>query len=153
MSERPTWRSPAGKQVLVVEDDTAIAEMLIMLLEGEGYQVTWVDTAPAAMKVLGSPAAVADLAGAPTPSGPTAWKPRPDVVLLDLRLPGMDGAEMVRRLSQTGQVVPPIIVISAKPRAAVEVEADSIGAANVIHKPFHIEALLESLDLVFAQSA
>ena len=59
---------------------------------------------------------------------------------------------MVRLLLQTGQPLPPIIVISAKSHHTVEVEADAIGAVSVIHKPFHIEALLESIDLVVAHA-
>ncbi len=141
MSERPSRRSTARKEVLVVEDDTAIADMLIMLLEGEGYHVTWVDSAPAALQLLCQPAS-ADTA---------APAPRPDVILLDLLLPGMDGAEMARQLSQKGQTMPPCIVMSAKSHQAVDNDAVSIGAAGVIHKPFHIEALLDSIDQVLSQ--
>ncbi len=141
MSERPSRRSTARKEVLVVEDDTAIADMLIMLLEGEGYRVTWVDSAPAALQLLCPPAS----------ADPAAPAPRPDVILLDLLLPGMDGAEMVRQVSQKGQTMPPCIVVSAKSHQAVEREANAIGAAGVVYKPFHIEALLDSIDQVLSQ--
>ena len=87
MSTRPMRRSMAGKQVLVIEDDSAIAEMIIMLLEGEGYQVTWADTA-AAIEVLCPYAGVANLEGPAILSLQAAMEARPDVILLDLLLPG-----------------------------------------------------------------
>src|SRR3712207_2936580 len=90
----------AGKHILVVEDDEATAEMLIMLLTTEGYAVTRVTRPEDAGRVL-APSVVPPGAQAPAFRGPANEEtPYPDLILLDLRLPGLDGAEMMRQLAR-----------------------------------------------------
>jgi two-component system KDP operon response regulator KdpE len=114
----------AGKHILVVEDDTAIGEMLQMLLEIEGYRVTLAPLAQQAYDLLAAAAA-----------SPAA---RIDAVLLDLQLPDMDGAQIMQPFQERGQPRPPVIVVSARPRLAVESAALELHAASFLHKPFQI---------------
>jgi two-component system phosphate regulon response regulator PhoB len=129
--------SSNAKQIFIVEDDAAIAEMLIILLEMEGYEVVLASTALEGLHMLTE-------AGSIDGRGMLA----PDLILLDLNLPGMDGAEMVRRASQDGCILPPLIILSAKPTAIIASVASSIQAAAVVHKPFRIEVLLEHIQRV-----
>lgn len=150
MSEHNRERPTAGKHILVVEDDAAIAEMLIMLLEMENYQVSWASTACAAVHMLSSSAAVSSIdkpSKHPPPGTRTAY---PDLILLDLLLPDMDGVDMLKQVSQVMHTVPPVVVLSAKPEQESKSAARAIGAANMLLKPFSIEGLLTCIDGVFA---
>jgi DNA-binding response OmpR family regulator len=130
----------AGKHILVVEDDVPIGEMLQMLLEIEGYRVTVAPLAQQAYDLLAAAAA-----------SPSAA--RIDVVLLDLQLPDMDGTEIVRPFQERGQPMPPVIVVSARPKLAVESAALELHAASFLHKPFEIPELLARLDETLSASA
>jgi two-component system OmpR family response regulator len=116
-------------QILIVEDQADTAEMLKMILEDEGYAVREASSANIAFGMLKGPSRTAQQS--------------PDLVLLDLMMPGMDPLEMVRKVGR--QDMPPVIVLSAKPEALVAEAARSIDAAAVVHKPFGIEDLLETV--------
>jgi two-component system KDP operon response regulator KdpE len=104
-------------RVLVVEDDDAIAEPLGRGLEREGFEVERVASGAAAL--------AAEL---------------PDVVLLDLGLPDLDGYEVCRRLRATSEV--PIIVISARGEEVDRVVGLELGADDYVTKPFnHLELI------------
>jgi DNA-binding response OmpR family regulator len=149
MYEHTEKRSSTGKHILVVEDDEAIAEMLTMLLEMENYQVSWASTACAALCML-SPSVFA--VGEPAHHLLTATQTTPpDLILLDLRLPDMDGADMFRQVSQITHTVPPVVVLSAKSEQESESAARAIGAVSVVLKPFSIETLLASIDQALSQ--
>ncbi len=148
MYEHTEKHSTAGKHILVVEDDEAIAEMLIMLLEMENYRVSWASTACAAIGMLSSSILVAGQL--PTHPYMATQTTHPDLILLDLRLPDMDGTDMFRQLSQVIHTLPPVVVLSAKPEQESESAARAIGAAGVVLKPFSIEALLASIDFVLS---
>lgn len=110
-------------QVLVVEDDDAIAIPLVAGLEREGFQVRRVATGEAA------------LAGAP-----------PDVVLLDIGLPDIDGFELCRRLRRESDV--PILVISARGDEIDRVIGLELGADDYLVKPFGFRELLARIRAV-----
>lgn len=126
-----------AKQILLVEDDAAIAEMLIALLEMEGYDLVVAYTGTEGLQLL------TDVSSTSGSGGLT-----PDLILLDLNLPGMDGAEMIRRASQNGRSLPPLIILSAKPTNDISPVASSIHAADFINKPFRIETLLDCIQRV-----
>ncbi len=107
-----------AKTVLVIEDQGAIAEMLAMLLGDEGYSVR---VARSARDGLAQARAAA-----------------PDLITLDLALPGADGATLLRALHTDGG--PPVVVISAHPELLTP--ADQALAAAVLGKPFDIDELL-----------
>ncbi|MFM9597517.1 response regulator, partial [Streptomyces scabiei] len=79
-------------RVLVVDDDLALAEMLGIVLRGEGFEVTHRADGPSALEAF--------------------HVLRPDLVLLDVMLPGMDGIEVCRRMRAESGV--PIVMLSAR---------------------------------------
>jgi len=113
----------AKERILVVEDDEDIQQLLKYNLAKEGYQVTGAASGEEAIKVLKSNL--------------------PDLVLLDLMLPGIDGLEVCRLLkreARTSQV--PIIMLTAKGEEADIVTGLELGADDYITKPFSPRVML-----------
>lgn len=108
--------------VLIVEDERAIAENLLLVLEREGFvtDIAW-----------DAQAALARLEREPC-----------DLVLLDIGLPGMDGHEMLRRMRQELRLSTPVLMLTA--RAALEDKgaAFSTGADDYLSKPFALEEVV-----------
>jgi len=106
--------------VLVVEDDSQIRRFLRAGLSAQGYELDEVETGQRAL---------AEAAIAP-----------PELVILDLGLPDMDGVEVVRRLREWSAV--PILVLSARAREPDKVAALDAGADDYLTKPFGMGELL-----------
>ena len=106
-------------KVLVVEDDGAISRVLQLELQHEGYDV---DTARDGLEGLEK-----------------ALK-EPDLVILDLMLPRMDGLEVCKRLRAKSRV--PVIMLTAKDRVPDKVAGLDLGADDYLTKPFSTEELL-----------
>lgn len=106
--------------VLVVEDDKAIVHLLSTILDANDYRVVQVSTGSEALSTISSHC--------------------PDVVLLDLGLPDMDGVDIIKNVRQWSQV--PIIVLSARNRERDKVEALDLGADDYVTKPFGTAELL-----------
>jgi CheY-like chemotaxis protein len=107
-----------GKHILLVSsnDRPGIRQLIDLMLE-EGHWVTCLDTAAAAIEMLTLPA------GLPYPEAPEPlpYKPdflRPDLVLLNVPLADMGGADLLRCVLETGQRLPPVIVLA--PGAPIE---------------------------------
>jgi two-component system response regulator MprA len=109
-----------GARVLVVEDDAEIADALRRSLRNEGYEVS---TAAEGDRAL---AAAADF--------------NPDLVVLDLGLPSMDGLEVCRRLRADGDV--PILILTARAETDDRVAGLDSGADDYLVKPFERQELL-----------
>src|SRR5919109_1053816 len=111
-------------RVLVIDDEAAIRDSLRMTLEYEGY----------------------DFIGAATGQEGLALVEResPDLVLLDVKMPGMDGLEALERLRNMYETLP-VIVISGHGTISTAVEATKKGAFDFIEKPFASERVLVSL--------
>jgi two-component system OmpR family response regulator len=109
----------AELRVLVAEDEPSTRNLLVAILEGDGYTVR----------------AVAD--GADALAAASTF--RPDLALVDNGLPGIDGPEVVRRLRQTGNL--PIIFVSGADSAEDIRGGFRIGADDYIVKPFDPEEL------------
>lgn len=107
--------------ILVVEDEDKLAQFIKLELEYEGYEVT---VAKDGLGGLGS-----------------AREITPDLILLDWMLPGISGIEICRRLRQTGDKVP-IILLTAKDEVSDRVAGLDAGADDYMIKPFSIEELL-----------
>jgi two-component system KDP operon response regulator KdpE len=106
--------------VLVVEDEPQMRRFLRVALEGHGYRLAEAETAA---------------------SGLTEAATRnPDVVLLDLGLPDMDGLEFTKRLREWTRI--PVVVISARGQESDKVKALDAGADDYLTKPFGVEELL-----------
>ncbi len=114
-------------QILIVEDDDAIAKPLAAGLEREGFDVTRVSNGEDALEAA-----------------------LPDLVLLDLRLPGIDGTEVCRRLRARSDV--PIIVVTAKGEEVDRVVGLELGADDYIVKPFGFRELLARIRAVMRRA-
>jgi DNA-binding NtrC family response regulator len=106
-------------RVLVVDDEPGVRESLRMLLQGE-HDVAAASDVAAALRILD--------------------EEPPDLVLLDLVMPGPSGLELLGELS-TRPDPPPVIVLTATKTVATAVEAMKRGAADYVTKPFEVEAL------------
>jgi two-component system response regulator ArlR len=109
----------SGFKILVIEDDAAISRVLNLELQHEGYQV---ESARDGLEGL-----------------ERALK-EPDLVILDLMLPRMDGLEVCRRIRAKSRV--PIIMLTAKDRVPDRVSGLDVGADDYLTKPFATEELL-----------
>ena len=119
-------KAEAGVKVLVCDDDASLLRALTISLTARGYEVI----------VARSGEVGLDLAA----------HRHPDVVLLDLGLPGIDGVEVVRGIRGWSQV--PIIVLSARHQSVSKVEALDAGADDYVTKPFGMDELLARLRAV-----
>ncbi|NNM98425.1 MAG: response regulator transcription factor [Candidatus Eremiobacteraeota bacterium] len=107
------------RRIVVVEDDAAIARVLQLELQHEGYHVELAQNGVEGLEL--------------------ALK-EPDLVILDLMLPRMDGMEVCRRIRAKSRV--PIIMLTAKDRVHDRVAGLDIGANDYLTKPFATEELL-----------
>ncbi len=113
-----------GPRVLVVEDDPAIREVLITTLRLSGYKVRAACEGDAVL--------------------PVALEFRPQLVLMDLMLPGTDGWELTRRIKAQEELGrPPVIVLSARVREDDQARAIEAGASEFVAKPCRAGTLVE----------
>lgn len=119
-------------RILLVEDDPAVAASVRDGMRTSGYSIDHVSTGQAALA-----AAMSD--------------PRPDLVLLDLGLPDMDGQDVCRALRAESDV--PIIVISARCEEVDKVVGLELGADDYLAKPFGIRELIARIRAVTRRSA
>jgi len=113
-------RTDGAPNILTVDDDPHVLRSLRAALESHGYRVRSATSGAIALEACAAE--------------------RPDVVLLDLALPGMDGVEVCRRLRDWSRV--PILVLSARIHEQHKVQALDAGADDYITKPFGTEELL-----------
>lgn len=107
-------------RILLVDDEISIRRALVPLLRSRGYEVETAATGARALESFG--------------------KQAPDLVVLDLGLPDLDGTEVCSRIREVSAV--PIIVLSARGREADKVAALDLGADDYVTKPFGPEELL-----------
>ena len=112
--------SASRPTLLVVEDDAGVRNLIATTLEAHGYRHVRAATGRAAIAAATSQA--------------------PDIVLLDLGLPDMDGVEVVKSIRSWSQM--PIIVVSARTEDADKIRALDAGADDYLTKPFGTEELL-----------
>jgi DNA-binding response OmpR family regulator len=123
------------KPVLIVEDDPDIAEALRYNLERGGFAVLWAATGEAGLS------AALDKAGPPA------------LVILDLMLPGMSGAELCRRLRQEPSTRrTPVIMLTAKGSEPDRVAGLELGADDYVTKPFSVRELLARVRAVLRRA-
>lgn len=109
-----------SRHILVVEDEAALSESVRYNLEREGYQVTSTSDGAAAVSIVRDG--------------------HPDLVLLDLMLPGMGGFDVLRAIRARSQV--PVIIVSAKESEPDVVAGLELGADDYVTKPFSMRELL-----------
>jgi len=118
------YSRPSGPRVLIVDDDERVREYVRVNLESEGYTVREAGSAEEGLAVL--------------------QEESPDLILLDVMMPQVDGWEMLRRVQEhTGVGAIPVIMFSGKVEDQAG-EAESRGAQGFIGKPFDPRSLIES---------
>ena len=119
-----------AKSILIVEDDNNIADLLRLYLEKEGYQAT--------------------IAADGTQGIDLYRRLRPDLVLLDVMMPGVDGWGVLRAIRQDSQT--PVIMLTAKGETNDKVQGLKQGADDYLTKPFEMKELLARLEAVLRRA-
>ena len=120
-----------AKHILVVDDDTLLRRSLSLQLEQAGYRSSTAANAESALAL--------------------AQRDTPDLVLLDIGLPGMDGLEAIRHFQEEMDV--PVIFVTARRRELDEILGLELGADGYITKPFNPDVLLARIKAVLRRSA
>jgi len=110
--------------ILIVEDEYAVARGVQYALQQEGYEVTVAPTGEAGLTIAGEIA--------------------PDLVILDVRLPGIDGFELLRRLRATG-FKSPVLMLTARDDEMDKVIGLELGADDYLTKPFGLRELMSRI--------
>jgi two-component system nitrogen regulation response regulator NtrX len=117
-------------RILVVDDEPAIRDTMRMILEYDGYEVV--------------------LAGSGQEGLTVVERENPDLVFLDIKMPGLDGLEVLSRLRGTNEALP-VVIVSAHGTASTALEAGRLGAFRFIEKPlskdYVLDAVREGLEL------
>ena len=111
-------------KVLVVDDEDAIRSTLKMIFEYEGYECVLAANGPAALKI--------------------AEREAPDLVFLDIKMPQMDGMEVLKALKEV-EGSPPVVILSGHGTVKTAVEATKLGAYDFIEKPPERERILRAV--------
>lgn len=119
-----------GKKVLIVEDESLIAETVAFNLQKEGYEVIIAGDGETGLKLYRTE--------------------QPDLIILDLMLPGMDGMEVCRLIRRESQL--PIIILTAKEAEIDRVLGLELGADDYVTKPFSLRELLARVKTVLRRS-
>jgi DNA-binding response OmpR family regulator len=120
-----------GKHILLVDDDALLRRSLAFNLEKAGYRVSTAATGEDGLA--------------------RARLDPPDLVLLDIGLPGMDGLDALRRLQRQTEV--PVIFLTARRRELDQVLGLELGADDYVTKPFDIDVLLARIKAVLRRAA
>lgn len=125
----------ARNRILVVEDEESLLKLESILFTSKGYQVTGVRDGNAALEAIS--------------------KERPDLVVLDVMLPGLDGFEVCRAIKanpQTSSI--PVLMLTAK-KSSIDLERGKLAGADAyLTKPFKSVKVLEVIEgLLIAQAA
>jgi two-component system, NtrC family, nitrogen regulation response regulator NtrX len=111
-------------RILVIDDESAIRDSLKMILEYEHYEFVGASNGPDGIAIV--------------------QKDRPDLVLCDIKMPGMDGIEVLRKLRAMDESLP-VIMISGHATMQTAVEAIKIGALDFLEKPLSSERVIVTL--------
>lgn len=116
-------------RILIVEDEPKLAEGLKRGLESKGFAVDWIEESEKARTRI------------------LLYRDEYDLILLDLMLPGVDGATITREARKEG-VKTPIIILTARDETEYKVELLNIGADDYLAKPFSFEELVARMNAV-----
>ncbi|MEM9081314.1 MAG: response regulator transcription factor [Verrucomicrobiota bacterium] len=122
---------PSTLHILVAEDDPHTREALVTILEQDGFQVT------------------------ATPDGESAWtafkNSPPDLVCLDVMMPGLDGYEVCRRIRKTNEHIP-LLFLTAKSEEIDTVVGLELGADDYVAKPFGVREILARIHAILRRT-
>ncbi len=111
-------------RILVVDDEAEIRRSVRMILEYEGYDVQEASSGPEGLALI--------------------EKEPPDLVFLDIKMPGVDGLEVLQKVKQTNETLP-VVIISGHGTVSTAVEATKLGAFDFIEKPLASERVLVTI--------
>lgn len=114
------------KHILLIDDDALLVKSLAFTLKQNGYRATTATSAEAGIALL--------------------QQDTPDLILLDIGLPGMDGLEALKRIERDKQI--PVIFLTARRRELDEILGLELGAQDYITKPFNEDVLLARIKAV-----
>jgi DNA-binding response OmpR family regulator len=117
-----------GEHILVVDDEPSIVEVVGLYLKREGYRVTVARDGHTALEAV--------------------RRERPDLIVLDLMLPKVDGLEITRRLRGQGDIPIPIIMLTAKGEEVDRILGLEMGADDYVVKPFSPQELVSRVKAV-----
>jgi DNA-binding response OmpR family regulator len=127
MTGQSPIQKPGKETILVIEDDRAIREGLAMNLRLEGYQVRTASDGDTGMRA--------------------AFNDRPDLILLDIMLPGWSGLNILEELRKRGEKVP-VLILSARGATPDKVAGLDMGADDYMAKPFDLPELLARIQVM-----
>jgi PleD family two-component response regulator len=121
------------QKILVADDDPHIAELVRVNLESRGYRIFYAQDGAAAIE--------------------TAERESPDLILLDITMPKMDGFEVCRRLreSESTRLIP-VLVLSARDRPVDKIAGLKLGADDYMTKPFDVDELLARVEAILRRN-
>ena len=119
-----------NKKALVIEDDKNIAELLRLYLEKDGFEVSIASDGGQGLRLAG--------------------EVEPDVILLDIMLPVMDGWQVCKEIGRNSQV--PIIMLTAKGETFDKVSGLEMGADDYVTKPFEVKELIARIHAVMRRA-
>src|SRR3954470_5502899 len=111
-------------RILVVDDEAEIRRSIRMILEYEGYDVQEASSGPEGLALI--------------------EREPPDLVFMDIRMPGLDGLEALQRIRQINEALP-VVIISGHGTVSTAVEATKLGAFDFIEKPLASERVLVTI--------
>ena len=120
-----------GKSILIVEDEQNIVDILSFNLSREGYDTLEAYDGPTGLQL--------------------ALEQDPDLILLDLMLPGMDGFEVCRQVRESGSSTP-IIMLTAREEEADKVLGLELGADDYVTKPFSLEEVVARIRAILRRT-
>ena len=118
-------------RILVIDDEAAIRDSLKMTLEYEGYEFLSAATGQEGLALI--------------------ERESPDLVLLDVKMPGMDGLDVLGRLHTMSETLP-VVMISAHGTPSTAVDAIRRGALDFLEKPFEDDRLIGMIDVALKQA-
>lgn len=119
------------KKILLIDDDQALLHLLGEFLQDAGYEINGAASGPAGLRL--------------------AFNDHPDLILLDVMLPGMDGWEVCARLREMSDT--PVIMLTAKTTEADKLRGFRLGVDDYVTKPFSFAELAARIQAVMARAA
>lgn len=123
MTEVNVEEKSSGRRIIVVDDDSAVRESTVALLESAGHSAVTFESGTA-LVAAGVPSEI-------------------DVILLDMMMPGLTGLDTLRALRSMPGELPPVVVLTGHGDIPLAVEAMKLGAAEFLEKPYPMKDLLE----------